>query len=511
MPPYPTKPYLDNDDDDETVDSDSAEDIALAKAIALKKKERLTTISRAYDLDGDGILDEAEQAMRDRDEDGRGHLTNEEIYAIVQEQLKIQKHAGMMKKLIFALIAFVVLLALSNLGTSVAAAFLAKDVTADDGSKTGGVATMHIKKTGEIAAAQSTGDIYEVDEMTEEDYDERRRLVISEMEEDPHSHAHRRLAKNDDCGDIMEGCNRGVTFDTGTFRGADFEDILKKCQKQQNVNLKRKWGNDVRNDSICSRGTSVVVKVKRCNKCKGGNKKDNTKIRGNVNGKNKKSKVRDIEVIIEQPDGRSMHINCDEKKNKCHYGGALVQVSRGDACKVTLNECKRGLVCRNQKKKNKRNKGTVGTCEKITTSMVDIVKSRNGSPGDSCSAGNFGACRDGYFCRPDDFNANQLSSVGSQGAMLAGPGGVVNTYNNGNGGNNGFNPTPWAYTGVGTCTRNVGFGQTCFSNFDCGLGNTCDGLGVGDSTTGGRQVGSSGTVVWGDGGRGATKGSCRSN
>mmetsp|Transcript_20792 Transcript_20792/g.43402 ORF Transcript_20792/g.43402 Transcript_20792/m.43402 type:complete len:509 (+) Transcript_20792:117-1643(+) len=508
MPPYSAKPYL-NNEDDETVDSDS-EDTAAAEAIALKKKERLTTISRAYDLDGDGILDEAEQAMRDRDADGRGHLTNEEIYAIVREQLRVHKRAGMMKKLIYALIAFVVLLSLSNLGTSVAAAFLAKDVTADDGSETGGVATMHIKETGEIAAAQSTGDIYEVDEMSEEDYEERRRLVIEEMEEDPHSHAHRRLARGDDCGDIMEGCNRGVTFDTGTFRGADFEDILRKCQKQQNVNLKRKWGDDVRNDSICSRGTSVVVKEKRGNKNKKNNKKNNKNVRGNVNVKNKRT--RDIEVIIEQTDGRTLHVDCEEKRNKCHFGGDVVLGDRGDRCSMRLNECKRGLACR-KVGNGRRNKDAKGTCEVITTTMVDIVKVRNGNPGDTCSAGSFDACRNGYYCKPNNFDRNQRNGGGggdSQGAMVAGPSGIVNTYQNGNGGNNGGNARS-AYTGVGTCTRNVGFGQTCYSDFDCGRGNTCDGLGVGDSTTGGRIVGSSGVIVWGDGGLGATKGNCRSN
>ena len=325
MPPYPTKPgYPTSSDDDATVDSDSGESLPIpekqSSSFAMKKrKKRLTTISRKYDLDGDGILDDAEQAMRDRDVANRGFLTNDEIYTIVQEQLRAKKSAGHMKKLIAGLICFVVLLAVSNLGTSLAAAFLAKDLKADDSQGS----TMKIAATGEIAAAQSTADTYEAAEMSDEELDERRRLVIREMDEDPHSHAHRRLASSCKNGrareDKMEACGGGrkVTFDSNYIPEDEFDRILSKCQSQRNVYLKRRWEDDTKNECICSRGTSVVVKEKRNKKGNNNNnKKDKDKNKKDKN-KNKKDKDknkgrgRDKEVIIEREDGRTMHADCN--------------------------------------------------------------------------------------------------------------------------------------------------------------------------------------------------------
>lgn len=39
----------------------------------------LSVTSKAYDLDGDGKLNEAEQAMRDLDKSNRGFLTNDKV------------------------------------------------------------------------------------------------------------------------------------------------------------------------------------------------------------------------------------------------------------------------------------------------------------------------------------------------------------------------------------------------------------------------------------------------
>ena len=47
-------------------------------------------ISKMYDLDGDGELDEAEQIMRDCDMAGRGHLSNDEI-KLVEKHLSANK------------------------------------------------------------------------------------------------------------------------------------------------------------------------------------------------------------------------------------------------------------------------------------------------------------------------------------------------------------------------------------------------------------------------------------
>ena len=81
-----------------------------------------------------------------------------------------------------ALIAVTAILAVSNLGTSFAAMFLAKEMSAD--TDTG---AMRVASTGEIAAVQTSGETYELTDLTAEQYQERRALVLSEMEEDPPS------------------------------------------------------------------------------------------------------------------------------------------------------------------------------------------------------------------------------------------------------------------------------------------------------------------------------------
>lgn len=98
------------------------------------KKACLSVVSRQYDVDGDGVLDEAEQALRNLDKSGRGFLKTDEVYSIMNDHLKMQKDMFKMKKVIGGLVAFTVLLALSNLGTSLAAAWLSKDTSTSNGS-----------------------------------------------------------------------------------------------------------------------------------------------------------------------------------------------------------------------------------------------------------------------------------------------------------------------------------------------------------------------------------------
>lgn len=45
----------------------------------------LSSVGKMYDIDGDGKLDEAEQAMRDLDKTGRGYLTNDKVYELMME------------------------------------------------------------------------------------------------------------------------------------------------------------------------------------------------------------------------------------------------------------------------------------------------------------------------------------------------------------------------------------------------------------------------------------------
>jgi hypothetical protein len=102
-------------------------------ALSATSKKQLSVTSRMYDVDGDGQLDETEQAMRDQDTDNRGYLTNEKVYKIMLEQMKLQKEVFGLKRMSQVFLAVIFILSLSTLGTSFAAATLAKDTNISNG------------------------------------------------------------------------------------------------------------------------------------------------------------------------------------------------------------------------------------------------------------------------------------------------------------------------------------------------------------------------------------------
>ena len=105
------------------------------------QRRRLSTISRQYDLGHKGYLDETEQALRKMDSQNLGALTIDKVYNIMQnlqqeqkanseliETLRRESRRNLkLKKGIIGLCAFTALLAAANIGTSFAAARLAKD------------------------------------------------------------------------------------------------------------------------------------------------------------------------------------------------------------------------------------------------------------------------------------------------------------------------------------------------------------------------------------------------
>jgi hypothetical protein len=93
----------------------------------------LSVISQMYDVDGDGELDASEQAMRNMDTDNRGYLTNEKVYKVMLEQMKLQREVFGLKRMSLVFVAVIFFLSLSTLGTSFAAASLAKDTNVKNG------------------------------------------------------------------------------------------------------------------------------------------------------------------------------------------------------------------------------------------------------------------------------------------------------------------------------------------------------------------------------------------
>jgi hypothetical protein len=99
------------------------------KKMVVEGSHQLSTVSRNYDLGNKGFLTDTEQQMRGMDSDNVGHLDNAKVSAIVAETLLLRDKNNRMKMWIGILGVFVIILALSNLGTAFAAAWLAKDTT----------------------------------------------------------------------------------------------------------------------------------------------------------------------------------------------------------------------------------------------------------------------------------------------------------------------------------------------------------------------------------------------
>jgi hypothetical protein len=93
----------------------------------------LSKVSLKYDVDGDGKLDPSEKAMRDMDTENRGYLTNEEVYKVMLEHMKLQKEVFGLKRMSLVFVFIIMLLSLATLGTSFAAASLAKDTDVKNG------------------------------------------------------------------------------------------------------------------------------------------------------------------------------------------------------------------------------------------------------------------------------------------------------------------------------------------------------------------------------------------
>ena len=292
---------IDDDTDDESIDSDVSDE--KPQALKQRKKSRLTTCSAMYDFDGTGELDEAQQAMRNKDKDNKGFLTQQEIYEIAREEIAAKRDVHAAKKAVGGLVCFVFILALSNLGTSFASAILAKETTADSASS-----TMKIKATGEIMGQQSAGETFDVDPLTDDQIASRRMMVIRELEEDPFHphHSHRRLAKNkNNKNQKGKGNKDDLLFDNGLIAQATAEKLMVKCDGSKNVNIKRKWDDGTTDTvNLCKAGTSVVKK----------DKNKNSNVVQGVKGPKKKGKGKGREVIVSfgnKRDGRSVNLDCD--------------------------------------------------------------------------------------------------------------------------------------------------------------------------------------------------------
>jgi len=181
-------------------------------------RSRMSTVSKMYDIDGDGQLDEAEQAMRDMDKSNRGYLTNEKVYKMMQEQMETQRQLFHVKRMMFILLGVVVILALSNFGTAFAAAYLAKDTTTSPNAE------LVDKATGEKLSTQTSTEEIEIE-----------RTTLDES-------GRRRLATCTEDGNDFE-CDDEDSSLTISQRAC--RQLKKRCARGNTVTLKRTWLNDI--------------------------------------------------------------------------------------------------------------------------------------------------------------------------------------------------------------------------------------------------------------------------
>jgi hypothetical protein len=119
------------------VDADiTLEDAGIRKRVGKYSlaSKALSSRSKMFDIDGDGVLDEAEMAMRDMDTDNCGYLTNDKVYKVMLEQMKLEQELFGLKRMSMVFLVIIIILSLATLGTSFAAATLAKDTNVENGN-----------------------------------------------------------------------------------------------------------------------------------------------------------------------------------------------------------------------------------------------------------------------------------------------------------------------------------------------------------------------------------------
>jgi hypothetical protein len=89
--------------------------------------------SKMWDLDGDGVLDDAELALKNMAA-GNADIDKQEIYKLMQEHISVQRSLWKFKQIAAAFFVLIVILGIANVGTSFAAAIIAKDTTASGGN-----------------------------------------------------------------------------------------------------------------------------------------------------------------------------------------------------------------------------------------------------------------------------------------------------------------------------------------------------------------------------------------
>jgi len=200
---------------------------AVEEAIPMESNGlKMSARTKMYDVNGDGFLDETEKAMYDMDKSGKGFISNDKVYELMKGHVETQKELFRFKKVVIALTAFVVLLALSNLGTSFAAAYLAKDTSTNKNDQ------LVNSDTDQAVSTQTTADEVEV---TLVDEAERRRLCS--------------LTSSTATQDSYVEC-KGTSY-LNIY--SPKINLLQSCSRSRTVKMVRTWKNGSKTEkAICS-------------------------------------------------------------------------------------------------------------------------------------------------------------------------------------------------------------------------------------------------------------------
>jgi len=142
------------------------------------EQRALSKVSSMYDRTNKGYLDDEEQKMRALDTANAGHLSNQQVYDILRTSSEQNRRMATQRHLILALGCFAVLLALANMGTAFAAAYLAKDTEITAGGE------LASKDTHERVATTAKGYAFSLGKpvlnQKEDDGSGRRRLGLEQ-------------------------------------------------------------------------------------------------------------------------------------------------------------------------------------------------------------------------------------------------------------------------------------------------------------------------------------------
>jgi hypothetical protein len=192
--------------------------------------KQLSVTSMMYDVDGDGKLDDAEKAMREMDTDNRGYLTNEKVYKVMLEQMKLQQEVFGLKRMSLVFLVVVFLLSLGTLASSFAAATLAKDTNVSNGN-------LVAKDGGGVVGTSSVATTF----------------IVTEGAPSP-----------DEGGTGRRIQNTPSTFNGGREIGlasSDAGEVWNKCRQSNSVFLQRscRGGTVIVDVPICAQGSTTLT------------------------------------------------------------------------------------------------------------------------------------------------------------------------------------------------------------------------------------------------------------